>query len=159
MRWSYLPKLAPWLLRYLSHANDNDTRRISKGLTPIVADSVEQHKALSEGGGASRYMVPSDYSFAYADRAAFEADAYTWQLRRVAGFEPDILEGEAVREYEPAFGPAVGLLAVMRDHGYITDPGGYVAALAETFADMGGRLVTAEVTDFDLAGGTVQAVI
>ncbi|WP_136660127.1 FAD-binding oxidoreductase [Nitratireductor sp. XY-223] len=159
MRWSYLPKLAPWLLRYLSHANDNDTRRISKGLTPIVADSVEQHKALSEGGGASRYMVPSDYSFAYADRAAFEADAYTWQLRRVAGFEPDILEGEAVHEYEPAFGPAVGLLAVMRDHGYITDPGGYVAALAETFAEMGGRVVTAEVTDFDLVGGTVQAVL
>ena len=159
LRWSYLPRLAPWLLRYLGHANDNDTRRISNGLAPIVGDSVEQHKALSEDGAASRYMVPSDYSFAYADRAAFDADAYTWQLRRAAGFEPEVLEGGSVQEYDSAFGPAVGLLAVMHDHGYITDPGGYVAALAETFKGMGGRFVTAEVKDFDLSGGAVRAVL
>ena len=30
LRWSYLPKLVPWLMRYLSHANDNDTRRIAR---------------------------------------------------------------------------------------------------------------------------------
>ncbi len=159
LRWSYLPRLAPWLLRYLSHANDNDTRRISNGLTPIVSDSVEQHKALSQDTAASPYMVPSDYNFAYSDRVAFDADAYTWQLRQAAGFKPEIIEGEAVREYDPAFGPSVGLLAVMRDHGYITDPGGYVAALAETFKGMGGHFVTANVTDFDLGGGTVQAVV
>ena len=26
LRWSYLPRLLPWLLRYMSHANDKDTR-------------------------------------------------------------------------------------------------------------------------------------
>lgn len=158
LRWSYLPRLAPWLLRYLSHANDSDTRRISAGLTPIVADSIDQHRALTDGGAAERFMTPSNYSFAYADRAAFDADAYVWELRAIAGFEPQVIEGEAIREIEPAFGPSIGLLAVMSDHGFIADPGAYVGALAKTFEGMGGRLVTAQVRDFDLNGGTVTAV-
>ena len=49
MRWSYLPRLLPWLLRYLSHANVADTQRIARGLATIVGDSVEQHKALAKG--------------------------------------------------------------------------------------------------------------
>ena len=43
LRWSYLPRLYPWLRKYLSHANDADTRRIAKGLTEITGDSIEQH--------------------------------------------------------------------------------------------------------------------
>ncbi|MCP4319729.1 MAG: FAD-binding oxidoreductase [Hyphomicrobiales bacterium] len=159
LRWSHLPKLAPWLLRYLSHANDKDTRKISDNLTHIVSDSIEQHKSLTDSGPAARFMTTSDYSFAYADRAAFAEDSYAWMLRKEAGFEPEIIEGDAVREKEPIFGPTVGLLAVMHDHGYITNPGGYIAVLAQTLEDMGGKLVKAEVTDFDMAGGDISAVL
>lgn len=159
LRWPYLPRLAPWLLRYLGNANDKDTRRIAKNLTSIVSDSVEQHKSLADGGPAARFVTTSDYSFAYAHRAAYEDDAYVWQLRKIAGFEPELIEGDAVKEKEPAFGPAVGLLAVMKDHGYITNPGGYVAVLAQTLEEMGGKLVRAEVTDFDMSGGDISAVL
>ncbi|WP_299673844.1 FAD-binding oxidoreductase [uncultured Roseobacter sp.] len=158
LRWGYLPKLAPWLMKYLSHANDRETRRIAQGLTPIVADTVEQHKALVQGTQAADWVTDSDYHFAYRDRAAFDADGYTWELRRAAGFVPQITEGAAVREVEPALSPAVGCLATMKDHGFIRDPGGYVAALARVFTDLGGEIRTAEVTDFDLSGGRVAAV-
>ncbi|MEM1372726.1 MAG: FAD-dependent oxidoreductase [Pseudomonadota bacterium] len=50
-------------------------------------------------------------------------------------------------------------IAVMRDHGYITNPGNYVATLAQTLEDMGGKLVRAEVTDFDMSGGDINAVL
>ena len=49
--WRRLPFFAPWLVRYLLHANDKDTRRITSGLADIVCDSVEQHAAL---GGRHR---------------------------------------------------------------------------------------------------------
>lgn len=159
MRWSYLPKLVPWLLRYLSNANDADTRRIAEGLTTIVADSVEQHQSLVDSTPAARFMNTSTYSFAYTDRAAFDADSYVWELRKRAGFEPEIVEGAVVQEVEPAFGPRVRLLAVMKDHGYISDPGNYVATLAKTFEEMGGTMVQAEVTDFEMRGGDIKAVL
>ncbi len=159
LRWSYLPKLAPWLLKYLSHANEKDTRRISKGLVPIVADSVEQHKSLVQGTSAENWITDSDYCFAYQDRAAFEADAFTLGLRREAGFTPELIEGDAVQDYEPHLAKSVGLLAVMKDHGYVRSPGRYVQALAAVLVSEGGEVRRAEVTDLELTGGKVSAVV
>lgn len=159
MRWGYLPKLAPWLWRYLSHANDADTRRVAEGLTSIVSDSVDQHKALTDGISARRFVETSDYNFAYTDRAAFEADAYVWELRKHAGFTPELIEGAAVAEYDPALNGPIGLLAVMRDHGFVTNPGGYVAQLVADFEAAGGNFMTAELRDFELSDGKVTAVV
>ena len=159
LRWPYLPHLYPWLRKYLSHANDADTRRIAKGLTEITGDSVAQHDALAGGTAAETFLTHSDYTFAYPDRAAFEADAYTWGLRAEAGFVPEIIEGAAVQEYEPALGPETTLLAVMKNHGYIKDPARYVQALAEVLKAEGGEVRQAEVTDFELVEGRVKAVI
>ena len=158
LRWTYLPRLYPWLRKYMGHANDSDTRRIGKGLTTIVADSVEQHEALARGTVAEKWLELSDYTFAYTDRAAFEADAYVWELRKIAGFEPVIIEGDAVHEYEPALGPDFNFLAVMKGHGHIKDPGGYVKDLAREFEEMGGTILCAEVQDFELKDGVVRSV-
>ncbi len=158
LRWGYLPKLAPWLVKYLGHANDSDTRRIAAGLSPIVSDTVEQHHALADGTAAADWVVDSDYVFAYADRAAFEADRYVWALRKEAGFEPELIEADAVRDYDPAFGPSIGLLARMSDHGFVRDPGGYVQSLARIFEGEGGRVKRAEVRDIRLTDGRVTGV-
>ena len=159
LRWSYLPKLTPWLLKYLSHANDRDTRRISEGLAPILYDSPSQHEALARGTEAEEWLVNSDYSFVYPSRDAFEADKYTWMLRRTAGFEPELLEGQEVQEFEPNLSPDMKLLAVMHDHGYVRDPGKYILALSQEAKKLGARFVQAEVKDFILADGRVSKVV
>ncbi len=158
MRWSYLPRLLPWLAKYLKHANDAYTRRIATGLTTIVGDSVEQHKALTDGTAAARWIRDSEYSFVYRDRAAFDADAYSWGLRREAGFVPELIEGDAVREREPMLSKDLRLLAVNKDHGFILNPASYVKDLVAELEAMGGRFLQAEVKDFDLMSGRITAV-
>ncbi len=158
MRWGYFPKLLPWLVTYLSHANDSDTRRISKGLTTIVGDSLEQHQALTAGTGAAKWVRESEYNFVYKNRAAFEADAYTWALRREAGFVPELIEGRAVQEKEPILAPDINFMAVNKNHGFILNPGNYVKDLVKLLGEMGGKFVRAEVKDFDLSGGRISAV-
>lgn len=159
LRWGYLPKLAPWLLKYLSNANDKDTRRIATGLTIITSDCVEQHQALVAGTKAEGWVQESDYSFAYATRAAFERDGYTWALRHEAGFDPILREGAELRAYEPALAPSIGCLATVKDHGYVRDPGGYVKTLATAFEELGGKILQAEIKDFETTGETVTAVL
>lgn len=158
MRWGYTPKLLPWLMKYLSFANDADTRRIAKSLTHIVGDSVEQHQALTQGTPAAKWIKESDYNFAYKDRAAFEADAYVWELRREAGFIPELIEGPAVQEHEPILGKSTSFLAVNKNHGFILNPANYVKDLVKLLVEMGGTFIQAEVKDFDLSGGQVSAV-
>lgn len=159
MRWSYLPKMLPWLTQYVANANDSDTRRIAGDLKFIIGDSVEQHQDLAGNTAADQWLVPSDYQFAYRSREDFEADAYVWNLRRENGFVPDILEGAAVQEKEPALGPSIGLLAVMREgHGHVRSPGRYVKSLAEVFRELGGTLMQAEVQGFEMVGDRLRAV-
>ena len=52
LRWSYLPRLLPWLAKYLSHCTEAETRRIAAALLPVIGDSLEQHQALARGTGA-----------------------------------------------------------------------------------------------------------
>lgn len=159
MRWSYLPKLAPWLWRYLKHANDADTQRIAQSLQFITGDCVEQHQDLAGNTQADQWLVPSDYQFAYRSRAEFDADAYVWSLRRQYGFEPMLLEGADVQAKEPALGPQMKLLAVMKNHGHITSPGLYVKSLAEVFQQSGGQLLRAQVRALAMVDDKVTGVV
>ena len=156
--WERLPSIVPWLVRYLSHANDKDTRRIARGLATLVSDSPKQHRELAAGTGAERWLYDSDYIFAYESRQAFESDGYTWELRRAAGFEPVQIEGPAVKDILPSFGFEGGLLAVMKNHGFVSSPGKYVGELAASLEAAGGTVAQAEVKDFQFLDGRIQAV-
>ncbi|MCG6856910.1 MAG: FAD-dependent oxidoreductase, partial [Salaquimonas sp.] len=158
LKWSYLPRLMPWLMRYLSHANAEEATRIAAALFPIVGDSLADHQALSAGTGAEKWIIPSDYLFVYDNRAHYEKDAFAWSLRRIHGFEWDELEGDAFQAYDPAFSPQLGFAARVGNHGHITDPGRYVKDLAAHIVDQGGRLVIAEAEDIARENGRVSGV-
>jgi glycine/D-amino acid oxidase-like deaminating enzyme len=160
VRWRYLPKLMPWLVRYLKHANATDAARIAKGLAPLTRDTYAQHKALAGGTAAERWLQSSGYFFAYDSRAAFEADGFGWGLRREAGFTWEEFEGERLRELDPSLGPKVGFGILLQDHGFVLSPGGYIAALREVAASLGAVAEPAEARGFRLApDGSVQAVL
>ncbi|MEC9344295.1 MAG: FAD-dependent oxidoreductase [Pseudomonadota bacterium] len=144
LRWSYLPRLLPWLLRYLAHANARQATRIANALHPIIGDSLADHQAMAAGTGAERWIVPSDYLFVYDDRARFEHDSFAWALRRQLGVQWQELEGAALQAEEPAFSERLGFAARVGDHGYVTDPGRYVKQLCDHVVAQGGRLVIAD---------------
>ena len=159
LRWRYLPKLLPWLRRYLSHANDRDTRRIAAALAPIVSDAVDQHFALAQGTAAADYLETSYYSYAYETREAFEADSYSWALRAQYGFVPEIREGKDASAFEASLSPRITCLASLADHGYVRSPAGYVNALGQEIAALGGTFVKAKVTDFAIKDGRFSAAV
>lgn len=158
LKWSYLPRLMPWLTRYLRHANADDTRRIAQALTPIIGDSLADHLALSEGTGAEKWVHPSDYLFVYNDRAHYEGDAFGWSVRRENGFDWEELEGAAFKAYDPAFSDSLGFATRLSDHGRISDPGRYVKDLASHVEARGGRVIRAEVQDVARENGRVTGV-
>ncbi|MBM7067125.1 FAD-binding oxidoreductase [Actibacterium sp. 188UL27-1] len=158
VKWGYLPRLMPWLLRYLRHANARDATRIARALAPVIGDSLADHQALAAGTGADRFVVPSDYLFVYRDRAHFAGDAFAMGVRRNLGFVWDALEGADFAAYDPAFATELGFAARFGGHGRITDPGGYVRALADHAVGQGARLIRAEVTDVVRSGERVTGL-
>jgi len=155
VQWSYLPRMLPWLWQFMRNANPRDTARMVEGLTPLVGDSVDQHRALVRGTVAEKWLATSDFGYAYDSRAAFDADAFSWRLKREAGHVPEVVTGGAVREVEPMLGPATQCLALLKGYGHIIDPGAYMTDLAKVLEAEGGQVRQASVQDITLDGGRI----
>jgi D-amino-acid dehydrogenase len=158
MKWSYFPKLLPWLTQFLSHANDTGTRRIVSNLVPLLSDAVDQHKSLVRGTDLERWVCDSKFSYAYKSEAHFEADAYAWRMKELAGFTPRIVTGSDVQSCEPILSPDFQCLAVLEGQGHITNPGQYIAELMAHFVKLGGKYIQAEVRDFQKTEGRISQI-
>ncbi|MAW87019.1 MAG: FAD-dependent oxidoreductase [Phyllobacteriaceae bacterium] len=158
LKWGYLPKLLPWLIRYLGHANAEAVKRRAAALHPIIGDSLADHQALAQGTGAEKWIQPSDYLFLYNDRAHFESDAFGWSIRKDHGFTWDVLEGKDFTDYDPAYGPELDCAIRLKDHGVIRDPGHYVKDLAAHAERNGARILKADVTDIVSENGQVTGI-
>jgi D-amino-acid dehydrogenase len=158
LKWRYLPKLTPWLVRYLRHCRPNETKRIAVALHPIIGDSLADHQALAGGTAAEKWIVPSDFVFVYRDRRHFEHSAFDWSLKRAHCFSWNELEGSAFKAYDPIFSDKLSFAVAVPGHGYIADPGRYVKDLAAHAETNGARMVKAEVDDFVLSDGRVVGV-
>lgn len=158
LKWSYLPRLAPWLIRYLKNGTADAVRRRAAALTHIIGDSLADHQALAAGTGAEKWIVPADYLFLYNDRAHYQGDAFGWDIRAQHGFTWDVLEAGDLRDYDPCFGPKLTLAARLGNHGRISDPGRYVKDLAAHAECLGARLIVGEVTDVARDRGRVTGL-
>jgi D-amino-acid dehydrogenase len=158
LKWRYLPKLLPWLWRYLRHCTPEETRRIAAALVPIVGDALENHRQLARGTGAEKWIVEAPYCFIYRDRMQFDGDAFGWGIRRENGYVWDELEGQALRAFEPTLAPDLAFMARLGGHGRIIDPGRYVRDLAAHVVASGGVLLKADIEDIVREDGRVTGV-
>ncbi|MEM9047623.1 MAG: FAD-dependent oxidoreductase [Pseudomonadota bacterium] len=162
LRWRYLPRLIPWLVPFLRNGSRRRVEKIAQALVRMTGDAVDQHKALARDTPAERLIRQGEYIYLYASRKAAKKDSFGMALRQAYGFAPEERDAEALRAADPALGPGARYGLALPDHGWITDPGGYVGALAASFRDRGGTMRQAEIADIApgravLAGGETIA--
>ncbi|VAW15917.1 D-amino acid dehydrogenase [hydrothermal vent metagenome] len=147
LKWSYLPRLLPFLAPYLANGRAARVRKIAEALSHIVVDAVDEHQTLARGTGAEAWLTGDDYMFIYRTRAAFEADPFAWELRRQNwphGW--DEIEAAELADLAPDINPAYSFAIRFGHHGLCTSPGDYTKALAEHFVREGGKIIAAEVS-------------
>ncbi len=159
LRWSYLPRLLPWLVPYLSHCRASEALRIAEGLAAIVSDSLREHQALANGTAAAKFLQATDFIFVYRDRASFEADAYAWSLRKQLGIVWEIIDVDAYKRLEPALASCSYFAVRLPEHGFVSDPGCYVSALTDSFRELGGTVIEDEAFDFAFEGEQAGVIL
>ncbi|HAE46034.1 MAG TPA: amino acid dehydrogenase, partial [Tistrella mobilis] len=86
IRWRHLPRLTPWLLRFL--AAGMTTARVERTaaiLSGLLHDAPDRHAALAAAADVPGLIERRGVLYVYPDRAAFAAEALSWRLRRTAG--------------------------------------------------------------------------
>ena len=159
IRWSYLPRLAPWLARFV-RAGSTVARveATARALRPLVSDAPERHRALAAEAGVPELIERRGLLYIFPTRADFEREALAWRLRRDNGVQWLELDADELRQQEPELDRRYTFGVLVQAGGNCTDPGAYVAALVQHAVGQGAALVRAGATGFRVQAGRLQAV-
>lgn len=158
VKWSYFPRLLPFLFKFLRAGSEEKVQHISKSLALMLHDTAAQHIALVEGTGAEKFISTGDYVYGYADEAYYKKDAFGWRIRRERDVQIEEMLPERIAEYDPVMAGRFGFAVRCGEHGRISDPGAYVRTLAAHFEREGGEFIQADVSDISLTDGKATSV-
>ncbi len=160
IRWNYLPRLAPWLVRYVRAGGTiGKVQAIARALRPLLADAPQRHLRLAAAAGVADLIERKGLLSVFPGRADFEADALAWRLRRENGIRWIEIPEEELRQREPQLDRRYRFGVLIEEGGHCTDPGGYVAALVDHAVARGAQLHRTRATGFALEGRRLAAVL
>jgi D-amino-acid dehydrogenase len=159
LRWSYLPRIAPWLLRFAAASRTKRVEQISIALAALLEGSFAAFDRLLEAADAPGMLRRTGWLCVYETEAGLEAYRPMIELQRRRGVNFDILDRDALREFEPALGPIFARAVFYPDVGYALDSLRLVQVLAEAFGRCGGTLKRAEARGFEIGPDGPCAVL
>mgnify|MGYP001765798793 CR=1 FL=1 len=160
VRWRDFPGLAPWLARFIASGRDWDRVEIcARHRLPLCVDTVDSHLAYAREAQVEPLVRRAGLIYVYPDRAAYDAEARVWALRRKHGVRFSEIEENELRRLVPSLSPRYRFAARLDDAGQVVDPGAYCAALARLLARRGARRVVSAARGLDIAQGRLRAVL
>jgi D-amino-acid dehydrogenase len=158
IRWRHLPRLAPWLARFVLSARPASVERISRELAGLLGIALDSYAPLLQFAGAGGLIQKLGWLHVFEHAHVMDEAAATVELQRRCGIRVERLDGPALREREPALAPAIAGGYHYPDCAHTVDPQLLVRTLAEAFARSGGRILRARVDGLELADGRVRAL-
>ena len=159
IRWRALPRLAPWLLAFLrAGATVPRVQATARALAALLHDAPQRHEQLAARAGVAHLVQRRGLLYAYPDRAAFNAEALAWRLRRDNGVCWDEWDAATLRQRVPALAARYHFGAWVGAGGHCLDPGAYVAALAAQALREGAQWQRGRAVGFEFSGNRLAVV-
>jgi D-amino-acid dehydrogenase len=159
IRWRYLPRLLPWLTRFLrAGATEARVAATARALRPLLLNAPELHRRLAEEAGVSALISRQGMLSVFPSRAEFVAEELEWRLRRENGVRWLELSADELRQREPTLSRRYSFGVLVEENGQCRDPGAYVAALVRHAVAQGAELRRARALGFRIEGARLLAV-
>lgn len=149
VRWRYLPRLAPWLVRFLRAGRRESAIRTAEELWPLTSRAVEAHKLLAREAAAADVLRPLGWLKVYRDRAGFNGTAYDRALMDRVGARYQVLGADELRQLEPGLSRDFTIGLFQPDALFASTPYDLSKAYLRSILARGGRLVTETVRRFE----------
>lgn len=160
VRWRYLPRLVPWLTRFLRESRWPRVEAASIALARLLDQALLDFDPLLRQAGAEAMVRRTGFLMVYESEAGFRRAAPLIELQRRRGVEMEILDQETLRAREPKLAPIFARAIHYPEVAQALDVFRLVQVLAESFVAQGGTLVREEVRDFAFASDRkVEAVV
>ncbi|MDP6708925.1 MAG: FAD-dependent oxidoreductase [Alphaproteobacteria bacterium] len=150
VRWSYLPRIAPWLLRMLRASTPARVEEISKALGTLSGRALVDYEPLLEAAGAGHLIGRLGSLYVFTDAAEWRDAQADIELRRRRGIELEVLDPAEVKQMQPALRSDLGGAIFIPGAGHCLNPLGLSQALARHFVESGGRVLQEEAVALEM---------
>jgi len=158
LRPSHLPKLAPWLLRWMAASRPAAVRRISAAMHALHKPVFSAYAPLLEAASGTDLIAMTGQLYV-STRSGPMDSSLARELREAAGIRSQALSGAEIRELEPTLSPEFQSGLLLPENGTCLNPHRLVRVLAEQVVRNGGQILRGEVRGFRMERGVPAAAI
>lgn len=158
IRFSYLPTIMPWLIRFLLAGQQSKVKEQAKALRSLLKTTVPLITSLADEAGAGHLIRHQGHLYVYRTESEFAKDRGGWELRRLNGIRTQVLDPAALKDFDPNLSHAFTKGILIEENGHTTNPQGLVTLLFRKVIANGGEFVTARVTGFEIEGEALKSV-
>ncbi|MES0213827.1 FAD-binding oxidoreductase [Mesorhizobium sp. M0028] len=136
----HLPRLAPWLLRWLKASHPANVRRISKAMHALHGETFDLYLPLLRELGETDLIKKSGQLYVSRHPHGADGDALSGVLRAEAGVLVEALSGGQIQDLVPALSNAYRSGIFFPNNGFCANPHRLVQVLAGAFVARGGTI-------------------
>ena len=159
IRWAYLPRALPWLLRFLAAGRPDRVRAISRAMAALHSRAFEAYAPLLKEAGAEGLVRHSGQLYASKQEHGIEGGRLVQALREAAGVKAEVLGANELHQLEPALSPLYRSALFFPENGYSLNSFRLVQVLAEQVVRNGGDILRRTVSGFRVTDGRPSAVV
>ncbi|WP_066964299.1 FAD-binding oxidoreductase [Microbulbifer sp. Q7] len=156
LRWGYLLKILPWLMRFGVAALPRNVEKSCRHLRALNSRSIESYQRLLGRTGLGDLMTSRGALTIYERLDSVRKNQSTVDLLRGYGIEIEALSGDELRVLEPVLGPNIAGGLFFPRTAHTANPYRLVTALAEKFVQSGGGILREEVVGLEPAGSKIN---
>jgi D-amino-acid dehydrogenase len=159
IRWSYLPRLAPWLWRFWRAGSPAQVERQADALSALLKRTYVDWDPLWKSAGLDAMVKRDGVLYLFESRAQYEALAPEWKLRRDRGIRIDVIDRHEIRQLEPAVAPIFEVAVHMPEWSRVLDPHRIVEGVADYARGRGLVIRRGKAIGARLGAKGVEAII
>ncbi len=138
---AYLPRLAPWGLRFLREGRADRIGPISDAMDFLNRDCISLFRHHLADTGQDDLIADSYYVHAFRNAEAANPDALDYRMRRERGAQIERIGAAELRALEPHLTPEFQAAILIKGQARAVSPGRIATVLAEKFQRLGGTIL------------------
>lgn len=154
----YLPRLLPWLSRFIASARPARVAEIAQALSLLQHAAVEEHRSILAAEGALDLLRESGQIQLYFDDAHYAKDAGGWRLRAQHGQQVTLLRGADLHAMQQGMNPAYQLGVFSPDQGASVNPRRHAEVFLRGAQRMGAVVLRGRARSIMTEGGRATGV-
>jgi glycine/D-amino acid oxidase-like deaminating enzyme len=159
LRARHLPRMLPWLMRFIRSARPESVRAQAAALRQLLKPCLADYMDLARAAKAEALIHSQGNLMVYSSQAGFEGDRGAMALRTDNGVLLDSLNAAQLRAIEPDLAADFTRGYMIRENGYLADPGVFLARIAGDLISRGVQFKQTDILGVRHNGASVSAVV